>query len=234
MRLSPSALSTFRDCPRCFWLEKNKKVRRPRGIYPSLPSGMDKIIKEFYDAHRVNGTVPELIEKNLPGVELYPDMAKLKKWRHWRSTDLRVKISDIYTLSGAVDDVLLDGDIVIPYDYKTRGYPYKDPADALKYYQLQMDCYALMLLDHGFDVWHSGYLGYYIPTAVEDNGLVEFDTALITVPVEPDRAIEVCNQAIECIEGPEPEPNGGCEYCSYVDKVAKATEKGGKVKWKTK
>ncbi|GAI53572.1 unnamed protein product, partial [marine sediment metagenome] len=44
IRLSPSALNLFLQCPRCFWLEKNKGIKRPRGIFPSLPSGMDSVI----------------------------------------------------------------------------------------------------------------------------------------------------------------------------------------------
>ena len=43
--LSPSALNVFNDCPRCFWLDKNKRMKQPRGIFPSLPSGMDKVLK---------------------------------------------------------------------------------------------------------------------------------------------------------------------------------------------
>jgi len=48
-KFSPSKLNLVKDCPRCFWLEFNKKFRRPRGIFPSLPSGMDKILKNHFD-----------------------------------------------------------------------------------------------------------------------------------------------------------------------------------------
>jgi len=50
--LSPSRLNLFRECERCFWLRSNKDVKRPSGPFPSLPSGMDRIIKQHFDRHR--------------------------------------------------------------------------------------------------------------------------------------------------------------------------------------
>ena len=48
-KLSPSALNLFLNCPKCFWLDRNKGKKRPRGIYPSLPGGMDAVIKNYFD-----------------------------------------------------------------------------------------------------------------------------------------------------------------------------------------
>jgi len=44
-KLSPSALNLMKECPRCFWLAQHKVWKRPSGIFPSLPSGMDRILK---------------------------------------------------------------------------------------------------------------------------------------------------------------------------------------------
>jgi len=33
--LSPSSLNLLEDCPRCFWLQLVKKIRRPNGAFPS-------------------------------------------------------------------------------------------------------------------------------------------------------------------------------------------------------
>ncbi len=43
--LSPSSLNLMEECPRCFWLEKHKVWKRPSSVFPSLPSGMDNILK---------------------------------------------------------------------------------------------------------------------------------------------------------------------------------------------
>jgi len=41
IRLSPSTLNVFLECKKCFWLAQVKDIHRPRGIFPSLPGGMD-------------------------------------------------------------------------------------------------------------------------------------------------------------------------------------------------
>ncbi len=45
-KLSPSSINLFLECPRCFWLQLVKKITRPQGAFPSLPSGMDRILKQ--------------------------------------------------------------------------------------------------------------------------------------------------------------------------------------------
>src|SRR3989344_3937655 len=66
IRLSPSTgLNLFRDCPRCFWLHYNKNVHRPRGIFPSLPGGMDLVLKDYFDQFR--GSLPPELEGKVRG-----------------------------------------------------------------------------------------------------------------------------------------------------------------------
>ncbi|MEK6875437.1 MAG: hypothetical protein AABX30_02030 [Nanoarchaeota archaeon] len=45
----PSSLSLMKECPRCFWLAQHNVWQRPAGIFPSLPSGMDAILKKHFD-----------------------------------------------------------------------------------------------------------------------------------------------------------------------------------------
>jgi len=56
-KFSPSSLSLLKDCPRCFWLKFNKNITRPESIFPSLPSGMDKILKEHFDRFMKKGEI---------------------------------------------------------------------------------------------------------------------------------------------------------------------------------
>ena len=51
-RLSPSALNLFKECPRCFWLTHHKVWKRPAGIFPSLPSGMERGLEQDYTDER--------------------------------------------------------------------------------------------------------------------------------------------------------------------------------------
>jgi len=57
-KLSPSALHLLDECPRCFWLTQHKLWKRPIGIFPSLPNGMDKILKEYFDLYRDKHLIP--------------------------------------------------------------------------------------------------------------------------------------------------------------------------------
>ncbi len=77
IKLSPSSISLFLECPRCFWLNKIKGIRRPSGPFPSLPSGMDKILKVHFDKHRNDKTPPEEVDGLVKG-HLYQDTEKLK------------------------------------------------------------------------------------------------------------------------------------------------------------
>ena len=54
-KLSPSTLNLMHECPRCFWLSTRKVWTRPAGIFPSLPSGMDGILKTHFDKFMEKG-----------------------------------------------------------------------------------------------------------------------------------------------------------------------------------
>jgi len=135
-RFSPSSLKLLRECPRCFWLHFHGK-KRPASIFPSLPGGMDKVLKEHFDRFRMQGTLPPELKVD---AQLYPDQAQLDIWRNWR-TGLSVT-KGAHALSGAVDELLLvDGKIVV-LDYKTRGYPVKEETPGFS--QDQLDLYTYL------------------------------------------------------------------------------------------
>ena len=60
-KLSPSSVGFLRECPRCLWLYANDNISRPFGVFPSLPSGMDRVLKVYFDKYRVNGELPREI-----------------------------------------------------------------------------------------------------------------------------------------------------------------------------
>lgn len=57
-KISPSGINLMEECPRCFWLEKHRVWKRPAGIFPSLPSGMDRILKNHFDKFMARGIMP--------------------------------------------------------------------------------------------------------------------------------------------------------------------------------
>ncbi len=212
IRLSPSALNLFLECPRCFWLDKVKGIKRPGAPFSTLPTGMDLLIKRHFDKYRAEDKMPPELAGKVKG-KLLDDQALLKKWRNWRSgLAYRDKGTDA-VLSGALDECFLDGDIYIPVDYKTRGFPLK--ADSLKYYQHQLDCYTFLLEANDLKHASFAYLVYYILSDLKENGDVKFSIEAIKVDTHPQDALKVFQDAVVLLRGDEPEPNSNCGYCAW-------------------
>jgi len=214
IRLSPSTLNLFLECPRCFWLHINKRIQRPRGIFPSLPGGMDLVIKDYFDKYRVDGKLPPEIDGDVKG-KLIPDLNLLNKWRDWR-TGLSYYDKELdVTLFGALDDCLQDNKTYIPLDYKTRGFPPRD-GDSEKYYGNQLSSYALMLRENGYPVKDSGYLVYYYPREVKAKGRVDFYVKVVKINADPEKAKKTLSNAMKLLNGPIPPHNPNCEHCAWI------------------
>ncbi|MCR4368692.1 MAG: PD-(D/E)XK nuclease family protein [archaeon] len=138
-RFSPSSLSLLKECPKCFWMHFNQGIKRPSTIFPSLPSGMDRILKEHFDAFRDRGKLPPELKELEGEVMLFPDKKLLEEWRN-NFVGIRWKDAQGNAYSGAIDNLLIKGDKLIVLDYKTRGYPVKE--DTHEYYRDQMHIYT--------------------------------------------------------------------------------------------
>ena len=62
-KLSPTSINLMLECPKCFWLQLVKKIKRPEGIFPSLPGGMGRIIKRHFDKFMERGELPPEIRE---------------------------------------------------------------------------------------------------------------------------------------------------------------------------
>lgn len=210
IRLSPSTLSLYKECPRCFWLQLNEKVQRPRGIFPSLPGGMDIVIKKYFAKYR--GSLPPELEGKIAGV-LMEDFALLNKWRNWRTGLEYYDKEHDAMLSGALDDCLINEELYIPLDYKTRGFPPKDGASE-EYYQHQLDAYALLLSENGYKSGDYAYLVYYYPREVKENGIVEFEVKPVKITIDIERSRRMFEKAADLLHGELPEKHS-CEFCIW-------------------
>lgn len=223
IRLSPTTgLNLFQECPKCFWLHYNKGVHRPRGIFPSLPGGMDLVIKKYFDQYR--GGLPPEIAGKVEG-RLMPDLALLEKWRNWRA-GLEYYDKEINAvLFGALDDCLVADEqspsassgkeTYIPLDYKTRGSAPR-AGDSEKYYQTQLDAYALLLSENGYKTENFAYLIYYYPEEVKKDGIVKFNIEPVKVGTDLNRAKKTFEDAVNLLKGPMPKRHSDCEYCGWI------------------
>ena len=216
-KLSPSTLNVFLECPRCFWLDKTKNIKRPRGIFPSLPGGMDRAIKTHFDTFRAKGALPpELDGKDFEGIKLYSDQTQLNRWREWR-TGLVYQDEGASILSGALDDLLVKGNRYIPFDYKTKG-SVTTKEDAVKYYQNQLDCYALLLEENHLPTAGHAFLLYYSPKNVSERGNVLFELQAIKIATDVERARTTFRKAVTLLKGAQPTSGINCEYCAWLRK----------------
>lgn len=215
IKISPSGISSLLECPRCLWLQVNEEKKRPRGIYPSLPDGMDNVFKKYFDEYRRRGELPPEIDGKVEG-RLFEDERRLRQWREFNfgRGGIIAQIPEYdMTLNGAIDDLLVapDGRFV-PFDFKTRGYPTKE--DTHEHYRTQLDLYALLFERNGLAPAEYGYLLFFWPQSY-DMGQASFKTNLIRMDVSTSRGMSVLKKAHEIVTAPIPLAHESCEYCVY-------------------
>jgi len=217
IELSPSSLSLFEECPLCFWLEKVEGIKRPRGIFPSLPGGMDTIIKSYFDGYRAKGQMPPELRGKVRGA-LFPDAGILKRWRspYNKKDPCYVERPLNAILFGALDDCLVEGNRHIPLDYKTRGYDLR--ADSSRYYETQLNCYALMLESSGYPTAGFAYLVFYWPLGLREGGEFTFKVEPVRVTTDIEASRTLFRNAVRLLSSPRPRPNPDCEYCALVSR----------------
>ena len=216
-KFSPSSLSLLKDCPRCFWLAFNKDIKRPDSIFPSLPSGMDKVLKEHFDRFMKKEELPPELQEELGGqVKLFDDEELLKVWRsNFKGIQWIDKKGNL--IHGAIDNLLRKGKKLIVLDYKTRGFPLKE--DTHEHYQDQMDIYNFLLRKNGYETEDYTYLLFYHPHQVEATGHVCFNTDLVKIKVNIKNAEKILKDAVEVLEGEVPKAGEGCGFCRWAEKV---------------
>lgn len=210
--LSPSSLNLLKDCPRCFWIQFNKGIKRPNGAFPSLPSGMDRILKTHFDSFRDRGLLPPELH-GLKDVKLFDDIKLLEVWRNNRK-GIQWIDEDGNVLRGAVDNILQKGKKLIVIDFKTRGFPLKE--DTHEHYQDQLDIYNFLLRKNGWETEDYAYLLFYHPKEVEEDGDVAFHIDLVKVEISVENAEKIFKEAIEILKGEMPECGEDCEFCRWV------------------
>ncbi len=210
-KFSPSTLSLMDECKRCFWLHFKANLRRPDGIFPSLPNGMDRILKQHFDSFRDKGmTPPEL--KQLNGYKMFENKELLAEWRD-NLRGVRWKDDKGNVFMGAVDNILQKGNKLVVLDYKTRGYPLKD--DTHEYYQDQMDIYNFLLRKNGYETEDYSYLLFYHPDKVMGTGEILFHSDLVKIKVSIENAERIFGEALEVLEGEMPKADEECGFCRW-------------------
>lgn len=218
--LSASKLNLFKECPRCFYDAQLLKQERPRGIFPGLPGGVDRVMKAHLDHYRELRITPPGLE-SLTG-HLWGTVAEIKKLRQWQS-GLKAEFEvngRVVRLIGALDDLWeeLDGTFS-PLDVKTKGDIPRD--DGAQYYQTQVDIYALLLESNGRTPSGRAYLWYWYPVTQLDLAL-GMERVLYTLSPDANRGRLLIAEAVALLESGQPDANPSCEYCRFAQSRVEA------------
>lgn len=212
IKISPSSLNLFRECPRCFWLQLNQDMKRPEPPTSSLPMGIDLTLKLYFDHWRKKGGLPPLLHGKMPG-KLLADQAQIAKFRS-RSFVWHDSESNAY-FTGILDDAIeLDDGNVVPLDNKTRGFPPIEPHAA---HVIQMSAYTLLLRENSFKTKNLAYLIYWFfnHKSFDLEKPLHFNVTVEEVKTEPDKVLGIFRDAVQVLRGPLPEPEMECSFCQY-------------------
>lgn len=214
-KLSRSKLELFLDCPRCFWLDMKKGVKRPPPAPYTINSAIDGLLKKEFDVHRENGTAHYIIKQfNIDAIPYNCD--KIDTWRHnFTGVQFHHKPTD-FLVFGAVDDVWINpaGELIV-VDYKATG---ANQHQIYPQYKRQMEVYQWLLLQNGNKVSKTGY--FLFAQVNKSNGFAEgrllFDLTIEPLEGNSSWVESSIFEAKKTVDGSIPQHNLNCSYCQFA------------------
>lgn len=220
VKLSPTSLNLFSECPLCFWLEKRQGIRRPPPYPYALNAAVDVLLKQEFDSYRAKGELHPLFSAHNIKAKLFTNQKLLNEWRNnfkgIRYYDPELKA----TFFGAVDDILEfpDGKLA-PIDYKSTG---SNKINIYDRFQLQMDAYVFLLNKNNFPIADKGYLAFYIVN--KEDGFVDrlpFKKVLKEIKTDSSRISELFKKAVMFLRTDSPpQHSADCKFGQWLGKVS--------------
>ena len=216
--LSATSLNLYLECPRCFYLRIKEKINRPSSPFSTVPTGIDNILKKYFDYYRSLNEVPPLLVEKLPA-KLLADQSLIS---FLRSKKLSVYLEDLdIKLEGMLDDALiLDDGSIVPLDNKTRGFPLKE---INKNHIFQMNVYTYLLTNNdnlknlNLKTKNLAYLAnwYLDPYNLDFDNPLGFKVEIEEIKTQPESVKKVLEEIAEVLNSPMPEPSNDCSFCQY-------------------
>ncbi len=215
IKISRSKLERFLECPRCFWLEVKKGIKRPPSFPYTINSAIDALLKQEFDVHREDGTAHYIIKKY--DINAIPYKCKeIDTWRaNFTGIQFHHKPTD-FLVFGAVDDVWVNpvGELIV-VDYKATGANEYNIYDS---YKRQMEVYQWLLLRNGHRVSKTGY--FLFAKVNKNNGFAEgklsFDLSLEAQEGDSAWVDGALLSARKILDNTIPAPNAECPYCKFA------------------
>jgi CRISPR/Cas system-associated exonuclease Cas4 (RecB family) len=227
-KVSRSKIDDFLNCPRCFWLDRRLKIRKPNTPPFQINKAVDELLKKEFDSYRLKGEPhPLMVDNQIKAIPFAHD--DLNKWRENFVGVQYLHEPTNLLVFGAVDDLWVteDGELIV-VDYKATAKKSEVSLDAPWQiaYKRQMEVYQWLLRQNGFQVSDTGYFVYCNGRLDLDgfNSRVEFSIKVIPYTGKDEWVEPTLFKLKECLESPEmPANNVACEYCAYARSRAELT-----------
>lgn len=220
-KLSRSKIDLFLECPRCFYIDNKRGLKRVPGFPFSINSAIDYLLKQEFDTYRVKGEQHPLQKEY--GIDARPmSHAELDEWRRNFGGVTYLHESTGLLVTGAIDDLWINskGEYIV-VDYKATAK--EEAVKALDKewqdgYKRQMEVYQWLLRGNGLTVSNSGYFVYC--TGKMDRQAfdkkIEFDVHLIEYRGDDSWVENILHEIKKCLEGDRaPAASVNCDWCVY-------------------
>lgn len=218
-KISRSKIELFRDCPRCFYLDRRIGIGRPPGFPFNLNSAVDHLLKKEFDIHRAKGEPHPLMKAY--GLDAVPFAdPRMDEWReNFKGVQFLHRETN-FVITGAVDDIwITPKKELIVVDYKSTSKDAEVTLDAewQDGYKRQMEIYQWLLRRNDLTVSDTGYFVYANGRRDREafDGKLEFVIKLIPYTGSDAWVEKTILDIKKCLDGPLPLRDPGCEYCEY-------------------
>lgn len=220
-KISRSKIDFFIECPRCFWLDRVKGIKRPDTFPFQINKAVDELMKTEFDGYRNDKKPhPWMVEHKIDAIPyLHKD---LDKWRQNFIGIQSLHKSTNLLVFGAVDDIWIkpNGELIV-VDYKATAKKTEVSLDAdwQIVYKRQIEVYQWLLRQNGFKVNDKGYFVYAngISDAEGFYNKVEFRTKIIDYKGDDswiDGKLKEIKKTLEL--DVIPRHSETCTYCQYT------------------
>lgn len=220
-KLSRSKIDLFMECPRCFYMDNKRGLKRPSMPSFQINKAVDNQLKNEFDAYRKQGSRHPLQEEF--GIDAVPASHELMdQWRYNFGGVQCVHKPTGLLVSGAIDDLWINSKgeyIVVDYKATAKEQPVKHLNEDWHIgYKRQMEVYQWLLRQNGLNVSDTGYFVYCTGRYEQQvfDKKIEFDIELIPYIGNADWVEPILIQIKQCLESDViPECSKTCEYCMW-------------------
>ncbi len=225
--VSRSRLERFIECPRCFYFDLRKGIKRPSMPGFTLNMAVDALLKKEFDVCRNDGNPHPLMRAY--GLKAVPfQHPEMDVWRNNFKGVRYLHEPTNFIVYGAIDDVWQgdDGKLIV-VDYKATSTTKVISLDD-KYrqsYKRQMEIYQWLMRRRGFEVSDTGYFVYANGSKDREafDGRLEFRVELIPYQGDDSWVEGTIKAAHDCLMAEEsPKSGAECEYCQHHRKLSEA------------